>query len=196
MLTNLPPATLALIAANLAVYLLQVVGGDAIIERFALWPPATPLFHAWQLITYSFLHSGFAHLFFNMFALFMFGPALERAWGSQRFVVYYFVSVLGAALAQTAVSTMSGNQYPTLGASGGVFGILLAFALLFPQQRIAIYGVIPMPEWLFVTLYGVLELVFGVTNTQEGVAHFAHLGGMLGGALMFLVWRGRGLPQR
>jgi membrane associated rhomboid family serine protease len=97
--------------------------------------------------------------------------------------------VIAAGLTQSVVTSMTGTLYPTLGASGGVFGILFAFALFFPRQRIAIYGVIPMPAWLFVTLYGILELVLGVTNTQAGVAHFAHLGGMLGGALVIVLWR-------
>jgi membrane associated rhomboid family serine protease len=193
-----PPATLALIVVTVVVYFLQMSGGESFVERFALWPVNTPLFEPWQAITYAFLHDTqtLAHIFFNMFALFMFAPQLELLWGSRRFLLYYFVSVLAAALAQIAVTSMTGSLYPTLGASGGVFGVLLAFALFFPQQRIAIYGVIPMPAWLFVALYAVLELVLGVTNTQAGVAHFAHLGGMLGGALLIFFWRAQGSTRR
>jgi len=198
MFSRPPPATLALLAANIGVFLLQMVTGDAVVEHFALWPTGTPLFTPWQLVTYAFLHDThtLAHIFFNMFALFMFAPQLELLWGSRRFMVYYFVCVLCAGLAQLAVTSLTGTLYPTLGASGAVFGVLLAFALFFPQQRIAIYGVIPMPAWLFVTLYGVLELVLGVTNTQAGVAHFAHLGGMLGGALLIFFWRAQGSTRR
>jgi len=193
-----PPATLALIVANILVYFLELQGGDDFIGHFALWPPATPLFQPWQLVTYAFLHDTgtLAHIFFNMFALLIFGPQLENLWGPRRFLTFYFVCVLTAALAQLAVTTMTGSQYPTLGASGAIFGILLAFALFFPQQRVAIYGILPMPAWLFVTLYGAAELVFGVTNIEPGVAHFAHLGGMLGAALTIGWWRLRGTAHR
>jgi rhomboid family protein len=198
MFAKLPPATLALIVANVVVYLLQLAGGDALTAHFGLWPLSTPLFAPWQLITYAFLHSpdNLAHIFFNMFALFMFGPSLENLMGGKRFTLYYFVCVLAAGLAQTAVTAAAGSVYPTVGASGGIFGVLFAFALFFPQVRLAIYGIIPMPAWLFVTLYGILELIFGVTNTQAGVAHFAHLGGMLGGALLIFYWRARSALRR
>jgi membrane associated rhomboid family serine protease len=166
------------------------------LELFALWPIG-PLFRPWQLVTYAFLHGSIAHIFFNMFALFMFGRPLEEYWGSRRFMTYYMASVLAAGATQLAVQYLSGMTYETIGASGGVFGILLAFAMFFPRQRIILLlPPIPMPAWLFVTLYGVLELVLGVTGTQEGVAHFAHLGGMLGGALMLLYWRATGFVRR
>jgi membrane associated rhomboid family serine protease len=186
MFAAIPPATLALLVANVGVYLL----GISSFGPFALWPLGS-LFEPWQLITYSFLHGNLAHIFFNMFALYMFGGPLERLWGTPKFVTYYFASVLAAALAQVAVTAASGSQYPTVGASGGVFGLLLGFALMFPRERLAIYGILPMPAWLFVTLYGLLELFLGVTGTQSGVAHFAHLGGMAGGALVMLLWRTR-----
>jgi membrane associated rhomboid family serine protease len=186
----MPPATLAILIANVAVFLL----GISSFSGFALWPLG-PNFEPYQVVTYSFLHGNMAHIFFNMFALYMFGGPLERLWGTAKFVVFYFASVLAAAAAQLAVTAMSGSQYPTVGASGGVFGLLLGFALMFPRERLAIYGILPMPAWLFVTLYGLLELVLGVTGTQSGVAHFAHLGGMAGGALVMLVWRG-GRTQR
>jgi membrane associated rhomboid family serine protease len=186
MFASIPPATLALLIANVAVYLL----GISSFGPFALWPLGA-LFEPWQVITYSFLHGNLAHIFFNMFALYMFGGPLERLWGTPKFVTYYFASVLAAALAQIAVTAASGSQYPTVGASGGVFGLLLGFALMFPRERLAIYGILPMPAWLFVTLYGLLELFLGVSGTQSGVAHFAHLGGMAGGALVMLMWRTR-----
>jgi membrane associated rhomboid family serine protease len=192
MLSSLPPVTRAIIIANVAVFLLQQVAGNTMLELFALWPYG-PLFQPWQVVTYAFLHGGFAHIFFNMFAFFMFGRTLEELWGSRRFAIYYLVSVLAAAATELAVQGTSTVAEPVVGASGGVFGLLLAFAWYFPKQRIILlFPPIPMPAWLFVTLYGVLELGLGVTGTQEGVAHFAHLGGMLGGALMILYWRGRG----
>jgi membrane associated rhomboid family serine protease len=192
MWNSLPPATRAIIAANVVAFLLQQVIGATMVRLFALWPVSVPLFEPWQLVTYAFLHGSIPHIFFNMFALFMFGRALEYFWGSRRFIVFYFACVISAAATQLLMSHLSGSMEPTIGASGGVFGLLLAFAMYFPRQRITLlFPPIPMPAWLFVTLYGALELVLGVTNTQAGVAHFAHLGGMLGGAIVILYWRAR-----
>ena len=189
----LPPATRALILVNVAVFLLQQVAGDAIATWFALWPLGSALFEPWQLISYAFLHGNLAHIFFNMFGLFMFGSALERYWGSRRLLTFYLVCVLSAALTHLVVQSLSAMQEPVVGASGGLFGLMLAFAWYFPRQRmILLIAPIPLPAWLFVTLYGVLELFFGVTGREQGVAHFAHLGGMLGGALCILYWRTRG----
>jgi membrane associated rhomboid family serine protease len=189
MLANLPPATRALLLTNVGVFLLQLLIGPLLLQWLALWPPG-PLFEPWQLLTYAFLHDGFWHIFVNMFALFMFGTPLERYWGSRRFTTFYFVCVLAAGLTQVAVAMLDGSQSPTLGASGGIFGLLLAFAICFPRQRIMLlFPPIPLPAWAFVTLYGLLELFSGVRGIEPGVAHFAHLGGMLGGAAMILFWR-------
>src|SRR5690606_28556299 len=166
--------------------------------HFALWPPQAaeygyPPFRLWQLLTYGFLHGGFAHLFFNMFALFMFGSDIERLFGSQRYVTYYLACVIGAALMHLiVVSSAALPPVPTVGASGGVFGLLLAFGMAYPKRMIMlIFPPIPMPAWLFVTLYGVLELYLGITQTASGVAHFAHLGGMATGFVMIRYWRGQ-----
>jgi membrane associated rhomboid family serine protease len=192
----LPPATRAIIAVNVVAFLLQQAYGNSMVALFALWPLGSPLFQPWQLVTYAFLHGSIAHIFFNMFALFMFGRALEYFWGSRRFTIFYLACVIAAAATQLLTASFAGSTEATLGASGGVFGLLLAFAMYFPRQRITLlFPPIPMPAWLFVTLYGVLELVLGVTNTQAGVAHFAHLGGMLGGALVILYWRARRIPR-
>lgn len=192
MFASIPPATRALILINIGVFLLQQVAGQQIAQLFALWPLGSPQFRPWQLITYAFLHGNLAHIFFNMFALFMFGRALEQYWGARRLVTFYLVCVLTAALTQLLAQRGAGVNEEVIGASGGVFGILLAFAWYFPRQRIILlFPPIPMPAWLFVTLYGLLELFFGVTGTQAGVAHFAHLGGMAGGALCILYWRAR-----
>ncbi|MGH8209152.1 MAG: rhomboid family intramembrane serine protease [Steroidobacteraceae bacterium] len=193
MFASLPPVTRAIILANIAVFLLQQVAGNTSLALGALWPLWDPLFRAWQLVTYSFLHEGFAHIFFNMFALFMFGRPLEQFWGSRRFGIYYLVCVLSAGATELVVQNATRVGGPVIGASGGVFGLLLAFAWYFPRQRLLLlFPPIPMPAWLFVTLYGALELVLGVTGAQAGVAHFAHLGGMLGGALSIQYWRMRG----
>ena len=190
MFPSIPPATRALILINIGVFLLQQVAGPPIATLFALWPLGSAEFEPWQLVTYAFLHGNLAHIFFNMFALFMFGRALEAYWGGRRLVVFYLVCVLTAALTQLAAQRGAGVNEEVIGASGGVFGILLAFAWYFPRQRIILlFPPIPMPAWLFVTLYGLLELFFGVTGTEAGVAHFAHLGGMAGGALCILYWR-------
>jgi membrane associated rhomboid family serine protease len=196
----LPPATRALILINVGVFLLQQLAGDVMEQYLALWPLGSGLFQPWQLLTYAFLHDphNIAHIFLNMFALFMFGRALEGFWGARRFLVFYLVCVLSAALTQLAVQAAPGAEAsPVIGASGGVFGVLLAFAWYFPRQRILLlFPPIPMPAWLFVTLYGVLELFLGVTGRQAGVAHFAHLGGMLGAAVCILWWRAQGTFSR
>ena len=188
----MPPATRALILINIAVYLVELLAPNVMLGLFALWPLHSGMFRLWQLVTYAFLHDPrfWAHIFFNMFALFMFGRGLERYWGGRRFLGYYFVCLIAAALTQLAVEGASGE--PVLGASGAVFGVLLAFAWYFPRTRLILIPIpIPMPAWLFVTIYALLELFFGVTGTMSNVAHFAHLGGMLGGALCILYWRAR-----
>ena len=187
-----------LIAVNVAVFLLQLQQPDALFGSLALWPLGshavpdfgTVSFQPWQLVTSAFLHGGTAHLFLNMFALWMFGRDCERVLGPGRYLALYFGAVLSAALTQLVVASLSPEAYPTVGASGGVFGVLLAFATLFPDRRIMLlFPPIPMPAWLFVTLYGVMELLNGVFGTQAGVAHFAHLGGMLGAWLLLRRWR-------
>ena len=192
----MPPATTVLIIANVAIFLLQGLATQLIVP-FALWPLATSgmnmgaSFAPWQLVTYAFLHGSLLHLAFNMFALYMFGGALERVFGTRRYLTLYFVSVLSAAATQLAVAMLSGAIYPTIGASGGVFGLLLAYGMYFPHNRVMLlFPPIPMPARTFVVLYAVLELFLGVTGSQEGVAHFAHLGGMIGAWLLLRYWRG------
>ena len=185
----MPPVTFGLLIANVAVFLLQDLAGPGLIVQFALWPPGMPGgpgFEPWQLFTYAFLHGSFVHIAFNMFALYMFGSDVERLFGSRFFFWYYTVCVIAAAATHLIVSGFAGvTPAPTVGASGGMFGVLLAFGWYFPQRRvILLFPPIPMPARVFVTVYGALELVLGVTGTQQGVAHFAHLGGMLGGWLM------------
>jgi len=194
----MPRGTQAIIGANVVVFLLQLSSistNRSLISLFALWPivPDTGGFAPWQLVTYGFLHGGYSHIFFNMFAIYMFGSALEQFFGTRYYVALYFVSVVVAALTQLVVDALLGTPAPTFGASGGVYGLLLAFGMLFPQQRLMLlFPPIPVKAWVAVTGYAVLELVLGVTGTQQGVAHFAHLGGMLGAFLM-IQWR-RGKP--
>jgi membrane associated rhomboid family serine protease len=199
----MPRGTQAIIGANVVVFLLQLSMGGQLDALFALWPldssaaqavygPAVG-FAPWQLVTYGFLHGGFTHIFFNMFAVYMFGSALEQFFGTRYYVTLYFVSIITAGLTQLGVNALLGYPGATVGASGGVYGLLLAFAMYFPQQRIMLlFPPIAMPAWVAVTGFAALNLFLGVTGTQAGVAHFAHLGGMLGAFLM-IQWR-RGKP--
>jgi membrane associated rhomboid family serine protease len=191
---SLQPVTLLLILANVGVFFLQQDMPEPMVMTYALWPVGSGLVKPWQVVSYSFLHASAAHLGFNMLALFMFGAEVERELGWPKYLLYYFVCVLVAALVQLAVTIMHVSLAGyTVGASGGVFGLLLAFGMLFPKRKLVpLILPIPMPAWLFVTLYGVIELWLGVTQTLEGVAHFAHLGGMLGGWLLLQYW----LPRR
>jgi membrane associated rhomboid family serine protease len=186
-----------LIAANALVFLLQIAAGGALDEPFELWPlqpiDGVSYFHFWQIITYSFLHStdNITHLLFNMLGLWMFGAEVERYVGPRRLLTCYFASVVSAGLSQLFIPMLFGAPpAPTIGASGGVFGLLLAYAFLFPRRKvIPLFPPIPMPAWLFATLYAGVELFLGVTGTLSGVAHFAHLGGMVGSALVIMNWR-------
>jgi len=181
---SMPPMTQMLILLNGIAFLLQMLLGDEIVAPLALWPLGAD-FMPWQVLTYAFLHGNFTHLLFNMFGVWMFGSDIERVWGSRRYLVYYVVCALSAAITQLVVAALTGSVYPTVGASGAVFGLLLAFAMLFPTRVVMpLFPPIPMRAPVFVAVYGVLELVLGVTGTQQGVAHFAHLGGMAGGYLM------------
>ena len=186
----LQPVTRALLLINVAVFFLARLFGGGIESVFALWPLGTN-FLPWQVVTYAFLHGSFEHLFFNMLGLWMFGSELERIWGDKRFLQFYGASVLAAAFAQLIVTAVMGSVYPTVGASGGLFGLLLAFAMMFPNRVILLFFVIPMKARYLVLLYGLLELYQGVYVLNSGVAHFAHLGGMLGGLLMIRYWRGQ-----
>ncbi len=193
-------AVMGLIAANVAVYLVEGPPDGRVTMLFALWPyqadaGGQSYFHLWQIVTYAFLHdpANVAHIGFNMLGVYMFGAEIERYAGPWRLLACYFASVITAGVAQLLVPPLLGAPLgPALGASGGVFGLLLAYAMMFPQRKvIPLIPPIPMPAWLFATLYAGAELLFGVTGTLSGIAHFAHLGGMIGSALVVLSWRRR-----
>ena len=207
---KIPPVTRYLLIANVLVFALQQLlpGADslALVANFALWPLGPSAysnvagFEPWQLVTYAFMHGGFEHILFNMFALYMFGGVIEQTFGARNYTIYYFVCAIVAAVAQLlVVKYFTHGFYPTIGASGALFGLLLAFGMLYPQEKMfLLFLPIPMPAWLFVIGYAVVELVLGVTGTQAGVAHFAHLGGMVGGWIAHRFggrppsgWRGR-----
>ncbi len=194
-----------LLLINCVIFMAQFYLDPFLLRWFALWPmgapevvstPMGPMqvpgFQVWQLLSYAFLHGGLLHLFFNMFGLWMFGTALEQLWGSRRFLHYFLVCAVGAGLVQLLVVSWTGGVYPTVGASGGVLGILLAFAMTYPNRIIVLLiPPIPMKAKYFVVLFGGFSLWAGMTGTQAGVAHFAHLGGMLFGFLMIQYWRSR-----
>lgn len=202
---DLPVVTRNLLIANIVVFLLQQAFPDQLLQYFALWPwgPDQVIqdgqnilsfgFRPWQVVTYAFMHGGFTHILFNMIALYMFGGTIERTFGARNFIIYYFVCAIVAAIAQLiVVAYFTHGFYPTLGASGAIFGLLLAFGMLYPHEKIMLMFLpVPMPAWLFVTGYATVELISGVTGTQAGVAHFAHLGGMVGGYALIQYWRGK-----
>jgi membrane associated rhomboid family serine protease len=186
---------LIVIALNLLAFVLQSVGPASLIDRFALWPfysttAEAPAFHVWQLLTYSALHANLAHLAFNMLGLFMFGRNVERVLGARRILMLYAVSVASGGVVQEITALlMTTDAYPTIGASAGIFGVLFAYALLFPQRRVVLlFPPVPMPAWLFATGYALFELLLGVTHESSGVAHFAHLGGMAGAIVLVEYW--------
>ena len=193
---RLTPVVRAILLANVVLFLSQWFVGEQRLVPLELWPLSADQyspgqFRPWQLLSYGFLHFGFWHLFFNMVGLVAFGPAVERLLGGKRFQAYYLVCVVGAALAQLAVTALLAREpAPTIGASGGVFGVLLAFAMAWPHQRVILLVFpVPMPAWFLISFYALAELYQGVVGRNEGVAHFAHLGGMAAGYLLLLYWR-------
>lgn len=205
-----PPVTRNLLIAMVVVFILQHVFEEPLLLHFALWPwgdfpvgtdadgmPVTAGFQPWQLITYAFLHDTrtLLHLLFNGIALYQFGGRIEQTLGPRRFTTYFFVCVAGAGLCQLLVTSLmvnsGGDPFPTLGASGGVFGLLLAYGMMFPRDQMILFPIPkPISARTMVIIFGVAEIVFGVSGTLPGVAHFAHLGGMLFGWLMLRYWRG------
>jgi len=196
----LPSVVKILLIANGAFFLAEMSMGPQLIGGMALWPlsaaaPASfgiepPHFQIYQLITYSFLHGSILHLLLNMYGLWLFGTRMENTWGSRAFAIYYFVCVIGAGLTQLLVASLSGEYYPTIGASGGVFGLLLAFGMRFPNEVLMlIFPPVALKAKWFVTIFAAIELWAGITGSEAGVAHFAHLGGMLFGFLLILYWR-------
>ena len=197
---SLPRITQALLIANVAIFIVGGLLGDWFIRAFGLWPWGYG-FMPWQPVTYAFLHGDFLHLAFNMLGLWMFGGELERVWGEKRFVHFYSASVLSAAVCQLVVVALIGSVAPTVGASGGLFGLLLGYGMTFPNRMITpLFPPIPMRAKVFVAVFGgielllgsrILDVVFGTPIFSSNIAHFAHLGGMLGGYLMIQYWYGR-----
>ena len=188
----IPTVIFALLVANGLLFAAQQLQFEFLLYNFALWPAGSPRpeFHVWQLLSYGFLHGNLNHIFFNMFGLWMFGRDIERMMGARRFLIYYLTCVIGAGIVQLIVAGTQGGIYPTIGASGGVFGILLAFAMAFPNRVIMLlFPPIPMKAKYFVLMYGLLELYLGLSGRAPGVANFAHLGGMFFGFVLIQYWR-------
>jgi membrane associated rhomboid family serine protease len=185
----IPPVTQALMLVCTAIFCLEFFLPLA--RWFALWPLGSGLFLPWQPVSYAFLHGSTFHLFFNMLGLWMFGSELERLWGTRRYLAFLLAGALAAALAQSIITAATGSVVPTVGASGSLFALLLAFGMLFPNRVIVpLFPPIPMKARTFVIVFGAIELALGLAGSS-GVAHFAHLGGMVGGFLMIRFWRGQ-----
>lgn len=212
---NMPMGVKNLIIINAVMLLLSTLKQDLMLENFALFYPTSPFFKPWQIVTHLFMHGGFWHLLFNMYALWMFGSILENIWGTKKFLLYYFVTGLGAAFLHMGVQwievsnvmkTIEENaagaaaavaKYrlimgtPTVGASGAIYGILLAFGLLFPNNELRfVFTPISFKAKYWVIGFAALELILGVVG-KGNIAHFAHLGGMLFGFLLILYWKKR-----
>jgi len=188
----IPTVIFGLLVANGLAFAAQQMQPSIMAYYFALWPFASPQpeFMPWQLLSYGFLHGNLNHIFFNLFGLWMFGRDLERLMGARRFLTYYLTCVVGAGIVQVIVAALQGGIYPTVGASGGVFGLLLAYAMAFPNRTVMLlFPPIPMKAKFFVLMYGLLELYLGLSGRSPGVANFAHLGGMLFGFLLIQRWR-------
>jgi len=213
-MSNTPVAVKNIIIVNIVMLVVTMLNRPLMYEKFALWFPASPFFEWWQSVTHMFMHSGFFHLFFNMYALYVFGSVLERVWGPKKFLLFYFVTGLGAALVHTGVqwieyqSAMDMLQsalqpaesdimavrniifVPTVGASGAVYGVLLGFAMLYPDTILRLWfpPIALKAKWL-VIIFGAIEIVLGITSTGAGIAHFAHLGGLIFGFILLMYWK-------
>ena len=213
-LSNIPVAVKNIIIINVLVMIMTALNEELMIEKFALFYPTSPFFHWWQPLTHMFMHGGFWHLFFNMYTLFIFGSVLERVWGPKKFLIFYFVTGIGAAAVHTGVEWIQmqgwiskaaeGSQSalmaihqlkmtPTVGASGAIYGVLMGYAMLYPDSVLTlIFPPISMKAKWFVLIFAAIELLTGVTGTGGGIAHFAHLGGLIFGFILIYVWKKRG----
>ncbi len=181
------PVVRKLIIANGIVFLFQIMSRFGLSPFFGLVPAYfIDRMWIWQAVTYMFLHGGFFHILFNMFALWMFGSEIEREWGGKEFLKYYFLTGIGAGLLTYLSSPRS--IIPTVGASGAIFGLLVAYGLMFPDRIILVSFIFPMKARHFVILFGVMEFFYCLSRTQDGIGHFAHVGGMLIGFIYLKYW--------
>ena len=210
-LSNVPTAVRNIIIINILVMIMTSLNENFMYEKFALFYPTSPFFHWWQPVTHMFMHGGFWHLFFNMYTLYIFGTVLERIWGAKKFLLFYFVTGLGAAAVHTGVEWIQASSWmseaaagsmsavqqihalkmtPTVGASGAIYGILMGYAMLYPDSIMTlVFPPISMKAKWFVLIFAGIELLTGVTGTGGGIAHFAHLGGLIFGFLLIMYWK-------
>ena len=207
--SNVPPVTKNLILVNILIYIATALNENFMIATFGLFYPSSPYFHWWQIITHMFMHGGFWHIFFNMYTLFIFGIVVERIIGSKKFALFYFVCGLGAAALQIGTQYIEMQAFisagatqsiaalkmtPTVGASGAIYGVLIGYAMLFPDSKMTLlFPPITLSAKWMVIIFAAIELFTGVIGWVDGVAHFAHLGGILIGWLMIRWWRRRGV---
>lgn len=209
--SSLPPVTKNLFLINVVMFIFTLINQDFMVSAFALFYLSSRFFHPWQVITHMFMHGGWAHIFFNMYALLMFGAITERALGSKKFLTFYFITGIGASLLYTGVEYLQAQYYlahadtaglqgyydllrtPCLGASGAIFGLLVAFAMIYPDSILTlIFPPVSMKAKWLVIIYIAIELLLGVRGVADGVAHFAHLGGALFGWLLLRWWKKTG----
>ena len=213
-LSNMPQAVKSIIIINVLVMIMTALNENFMYEKFALFYPTSPFFHWWQPLTHMFMHGGFWHLFFNMYTLFIFGSVLENVWGTKKFLIFYFVTGLGAALIHTGVEWIQMQSWmgaaaegstsamtsihmlkmtPTVGASGAIYGLLMGYAMLYPDSIMTlIFPPVSLKAKWFVLIFAAIELLTGVTGTGGGIAHFAHLGGLIFGLILMLYWKKSG----
>lgn len=210
-MANVPTAIKNIIIINVLVMIMTALNENFMYETFSLFYPTSPFFHWWQPVTHMFMHGGFWHLFFNMYTLYIFGSILERVWGTKKFLIFYFVTGLGAALIHTGVEWIEMQSWlsqaaegsaaaissihalkmtPTVGASGAIYGVLMGYAMLYPDSVLTlIFPPVSMKAKWFVLIFAGIELVTGMTGVGGGIAHFAHLGGLIFGYLLILYWK-------
>ena len=210
---NVPTVTRNLIVVNVLVFIATLINENAMVQYFAMFYPSSRFFRIWQPVTYMFMHGGFWHILFNMYTLWMFGSAVERIIGEKKFLLLYFVCGLGAAACHIGVQAIELASYsngmalgsqaavagyagimrsPMLGASGAIYGLLIAFAMIFPDSRMTlIFPPVTLSAKWMVAIFAGIELITGISGSVEGVAHFAHLGGMIFGWFMIWMWRRR-----
>ena len=191
-LSNMPQAVKSIIIINVLVMVMMYLNENFMVSKFALFYPTSPFFHWWQPVTHMFLHGGFFHLFFNMYTLYIFGSVLEQIWGTRKFLLFYFVTGVGAAIVHIIVQYLTGSFALTVGASGAIYGILMGYAMLYPDSVLTlIFPPISLKAKWFVLIFAAIELALGVFGTRAGIAHFAHLGGLIFGFILIMYWKKR-----
>ncbi len=211
MFNRIPPVVKNLIILNVIMFIITMVTGNFMYEKFALFYFQSPLFKPYQIITHMFMHGGFVHIFFNMYTLWFFGSVLENVWGGKKFLFYYLVTGIGAAIIHSLVMYIEVSNLesayrageiiaqsqivdifrtPTVGASGAIYGLLLAYGMLFPNNVLQlIIPPVALKAKYFVMIFGALELILGISSPGSNIAHFAHLGGMIFGYFLIIYWK-------